>query len=226
MKIQSKNPSTIAHGKANLPEVGIVELSKDGTVEVPDAIAEELLTNSPDSWGLEGGENPFAPIVGAEAKEVNLQENIINPDTIVAKYDDVTLDEEDLENNPLLRAFGLKVGDEIGVPAGSEYSPEFSDEDEEEIADEQEQGDGAGDNPDGTEKGSETQEKQETEDEKALRLEAEAAEENELKKSLLKKGKEDLLNMAAAMEIPQAEYQDLNKKDLVNLLIKATKDAE
>jgi hypothetical protein len=221
MKIQSKNPSTIAHGKANLPEVGIVELSKKGVVEVPDAVGEELLTNSPDSWSLEGGENPYAAsVIGVEAKEADLQENIESPDTIVAKYDDVTLDEEDLLNNPLLRAFGLKAGDEIGVPAGSEYTPEFSDDEEQEsgVYD---------DNSEEDENESETQEKSgETEEEKQARLEAEAAEENELKKSLLKKNKDDLLNMAAALEIPQAEYQDLNKPDLVTLLIKATKEAE
>lgn len=215
MEIQSKNPSTVEHGKANLPDLGIVELSVDGIVDVPEDIAMELLANSPESWGLVG--EPIRKAV-VEVGEINSDQAITSPMT--AKYQDIVLDEADMENNPLLSAFGLKVGDEIGVPVDAIYTPDFSEDETQEIPVNEEKAEE-------DEKAEEAQEnRKETEEEKASRLAEDEEEEVEMKKQLLKKNMDALRDMAAGLELPQADYQNLNKSDLVNLLLVASKEAE
>lgn len=50
MKIKTIDESVISHGKVNLPDVGTVEVPKDGIIEVADDLGQHLIDHSAGAW--------------------------------------------------------------------------------------------------------------------------------------------------------------------------------
>lgn len=216
MKIRSKNAHVIEHGKVNLPDVGIVDVPENGEIEVSDELGVSLVTEAQESW--EAVDDQIQQMVDVMNRENKADEDAEDrtKDGEDDRYQDLVLDQEDIDENPIFRKWGLAINDIIGLPLDAEYRDHEEDDDNQEFTEEdQEQADkdleeAKKDGIDGSA-------------ENIAEKEKTAEELQEIRRDLLKKKLPELQTIASALEMPLEEYKMLTKPQLVDYLVEQSK---